>query len=243
MSRNSPAENTPGTWPRMRSSRVLPLRPHPAMNSRRGRTGGLTRPATTSPNRATTAETSRDVGSIRWPAGVFDGAIQRRVQGRFVLDRDDLAGRRSDRHEPTLMVVDVLAVGGVARDHDGADAGRPRAGDRARAPVTDHRGCRSLELRQLVDGQQDDTLRVLRRRRGAVLDHDPRAMRARPPIRPAHQPIERMMIRADQDEDQRLRRGGRHRGDRSYRSAPTSTARGYRRTCSAHCTQTRSAIG
>ena len=98
MSRSSPAENTPGTWPSIRSSSVLPLRPHPAMYSTADRAGdGIQQRATRSAERSTAASASREPGSIRWLAGSATASRERRGQQRAQLarpPRGDLAGPR-----------------------------------------------------------------------------------------------------------------------------------------------------
>jgi hypothetical protein len=156
--------------------------------------------------------------------------LEQLMQLRLGLGQVDSAGGRHSASEADLVVVDVLAEPGLARDHDREEAERPAFHDRPRPTVADDGGSVPHSSLHLGAGQVVAALSEAGGVRGPELDQavDPEAATAlKPRVDPLHQPVEGMVIGTDGDEHQRLARltrGHLRTPSRSQRLAGTIAA-------------------
>ena len=147
-------------------------------------------------------------------------------------------GRRDPRDEPLLVLVDVLALGRVARDDHGEVAVGPALHDQARATVGDHGGRPAEQPVELVGVEERLSAQA---RAGAAWSRAARTSSRSEVtaawLHPAHQPVEPVAVGAEEHGDDWTGRRGHHH------TCPTRREAGYRRCCSGHWTRNRSLNG
>ena len=157
------------------------------------------------PPTSSTAPDDVGHGHVRLEAdgpGMGQRLVESRVQLGLGVEQPNAPQAGLVGGEPLLVAVDVLAPLGIPGDDQRQEAGSPALHDRRQAAVGDDGGRRLDPRRQLRGVDQGRTGGEVRRGRGAVLDEDrDLRMRCGPGVGPSHEPVERVVIGADHDDD------------------------------------------